>query len=60
MVESACRLGDIGYVTFHSGNLSYKVSDDHIIITQTKIVKRKMTFDDIVIITIKGDILEFW
>lgn len=55
IVETTRRLGEIGYVTSHGGNLSYKISSEHILITPTKVVKRKMTFNDIVIIDMEGN-----
>ncbi len=57
MVETTRRVGEIGYVTSHGGNLSYKISSEHILITPTKVVKRKMTFNDIVIIDFEGNII---
>ena len=55
LVRTTRRLGEVGYVTSHGGNLSFRVSDEHILITPTKVVKRHMTFDDIVIIDIRGE-----
>jgi len=56
LVESARRLGDLGYVTSHGGNLSYKVDAETVLITPTKVVKRKMTFADIVIVGGTGEV----
>lgn len=50
ITEAAIRLGELGYVTSHGGNLSYRVDRDLVLITATKTLKRKLTFDDIVII----------
>ncbi len=57
LTEAARRLGALGYVASHGGNLSYKVNDDVILITPTKVVKRKMTFDDIVAVRADGSTL---
>jgi L-fuculose-phosphate aldolase len=57
LVEASCRLGELGYVASHGGNLSYKVDDDVILITPTKVVKRKMTFNDIVAVRADGSTL---
>jgi L-fuculose-phosphate aldolase len=57
LVAASRRLGEMGFVASHGGNLSYKLSDEHILITPTKVVKRKMEFEDIVIISPSGDIL---
>lgn len=49
------RLGELGFVASHGGNLSYKAGKDHILITPTKVVKRKMQFTDIVVLTAEGE-----
>jgi len=51
------RLGELSYVASHGGNLSYKVSSKHVLITPTKVVKRLMQPDDIVIVSMTGDII---
>jgi L-fuculose-phosphate aldolase len=56
LVEATRRLGDLGYVTSHGGNLSYRVNQEHILITPTKVVKRHVTFEDIVVISADGEI----
>ncbi|MCL4417154.1 MAG: class II aldolase/adducin family protein [Actinobacteria bacterium] len=55
MTEVSIRLGEIGFATSHGGNLCYKVDNDIILITPTKVVKRKMRFEDIVIVNNNGD-----
>ncbi len=57
IVAATKRSGEIGYVTSHGGNLSYKMPSGHILITPTKVVKRKITFNDIVIIDGEGNVL---
>ena len=51
------RLASLGYVTSHGGNLSYKVDDNTILITPTKVHKRSIVFDDILILDKNGSIL---
>lgn len=57
LARAAVRLGDLGYVTSHGGNLSFRVDEDVVLITPTKVPKRELTFDDIVIINFKGGTL---
>lgn len=57
ITEAAVRLGEMGYVTSHGGNLSYRVDENVVLITPTKILKRKLTFEDIVIIDFEGNVL---
>ncbi len=53
---AACsrRLGELGYVASHGGNLSLRVSDQHVLITPTKVRKRLMEPADIVVVSIDG------
>jgi len=51
------RLASLGYVTSHGGNLSYKTDDNNILITPTKVHKRSIVFDDILILDLNGSIL---
>jgi L-fuculose-phosphate aldolase len=57
LVKASVHLGDIGYVTSHGGNLSLRVDENVVLITPTKVPKRELTFDDIVIINFEGEIL---
>ncbi len=57
LVVASRRLGELGYVTSHGGNLSYKVESNVVLITPTKVVKRGMTFDDIVAVRPDGSVL---
>jgi L-fuculose-phosphate aldolase len=57
LVSASARLSKLGFVASHGGNLSTRVEEDIILITPTKIAKRYIKFDDIVIINIKGDVL---
>ena len=58
LAEAARRLGTLGFVASHGGNLSYRVSEDHILITPTKVVKRKMRPDDIVVVNGEGQLVD--
>ncbi len=57
LVESCVRVAELGYVTSHGGNLSYKVDENIVLITPTKVAKRKIKFDDICIIDMQGQVL---
>ncbi len=57
LAESSVRLAELGYVTSHGGNLSYRVAEDVVLITPTKVAKRKVTFDDVCIIDMSGQVL---
>jgi len=51
------RLGELGYVASHGGNLSFRVSNEHVLITPTKVVKRLIEPDDIVVVSMQGETL---
>lgn len=51
---TARRMGELGYVASHGGNVSYRVSDEVVLITPTKVVKRLMQPDDICAIDMSG------
>lgn len=57
LVDATRRLGELNYVTSHGGNLSYRVSDDIVLITATKRVKRLATADDVVAVGTDGSVL---
>lgn len=57
LVRAACRLGEIGYVTSHGGNLSSRAADEVILITPTKVPKRELAFEDIVILNHEAKVL---
>lgn len=57
LVESCVRVAELGYVTSHGGNLSYRVEENVVLVTPTKVAKRKIKFDDICIIDMKGQVL---
>jgi len=57
LVEASVRIGEKGYVTSHGGNLSYRVDEQTVLITPTKVPKIDLTFDDIVIINYSGEVV---
>jgi len=57
VVEVCRRSGELGFGAASGGNVSYKVSDEHILITPTGIVKRKVQFDDICVVNPDGEVL---
>lgn len=54
---TARRLGELGFVTSHGGNLSCRVAPGVILITPTKVPKRLIEFDDIVILDDSAKVL---
>lgn len=52
------RLSEKMYVTSHGGNLAWKLEDDLILITPTRITKSDITHEDLVFIDINGNKLE--
>jgi L-fuculose-phosphate aldolase len=57
LAAAARRLGELGHVASHGGNLSYKVADDVILITPTKVLKSNMQGEDIVAVRADGSML---
>lgn len=57
MVETCVRLGDLGYVTSQGGNVSYRVNENTVLITPTQVSKRRITFEDIIILNLNGEVL---
>jgi L-fuculose-phosphate aldolase len=60
-IEQTVSVGHVlaqrNYVASHGGNLSWRVSETEILITPTKVAKGSLTFDDIVIVSPRGDVL---
>ena len=56
LAAASRRLGELGYVTSHGGNLSYRVDEDVVLITPTQVVKRTMRAEDIVV-DMQGEVL---
>ncbi|MFO7616843.1 MAG: class II aldolase/adducin family protein, partial [Bacteroidales bacterium] len=57
MVVASKRIAEKGFVTSHGGNLSFRVDDDVILITPTKVPKAEIEFDDIALIDRQGRLL---
>lgn len=57
LAEVSAKLGHLGYVASHGGNLSMKLDDGTILITPTKVPKEEMTFEDIVAVDADGNTL---
>jgi ribulose-5-phosphate 4-epimerase/fuculose-1-phosphate aldolase len=54
LAASSRRVAELGYVASHGGNLSWRVEPDVILITPTKVEKRNMRAEDIVIVDDQG------
>lgn len=57
LAEASVRVAELGFVASQGGNLSYRVSEDVVLITPTKVAKRRVTFDDVCIIRLNGEVL---
>ena len=57
LTEASIRASKLGYVASHGGNLSYRVDDDVVLITPTKVAKRRVDFDSVCIIRMNGEVL---
>lgn len=57
LAEVSAKLGRLGYVASHGGNLSAKLDNGMILITPTKVPKEEMVFTDIVIVDANGKTL---
>lgn len=57
-VGVCARLAKNMYVTAYGGNMAWKLEDDVILITPTKMNKGDITTEDVVFLNSKGDILE--
>ena len=56
IVEACHCAAERLYVTSHGGNLSWRVADDELLITPTKVSKSRIVFDDIVIAGMDGKV----
>jgi len=57
-VSVCSRLAKNMYVTAYGGNMAWKLEEDVILITPTKMNKGDITVDDVVFLNSKGDILD--
>jgi len=53
--DVSMRLGDLGYVSSHGGNISQRVADDVVLITPTKVPKRLVKPEDVCAVNMKGE-----
>jgi ribulose-5-phosphate 4-epimerase/fuculose-1-phosphate aldolase len=54
---ASIRCSELGFVASQGGNLSARVADDVVLITPTKLAKRRVLFDDVCIIRMNGEVL---
>jgi L-fuculose-phosphate aldolase len=52
------RLSDLMYVTSHGGNLAYRLEEDLILMTPTRVCKSQVAADDVVFIDLGGRTVE--
>lgn len=57
LAKASQRIAEQGFVTSQGGNLSYRVDEDVVLITPTKVPKAEVQFEDVVILNMKGEIL---
>lgn len=57
LAAAARRLAELGYVASHGGNLSFRVAPDVVLITPTKVPKRVMKPEDVVLLDAAGRVL---
>ncbi len=57
-IQACHRLAQNLYVTSHGGNLAWKLDDDLLLITPTKMNKGVIGLEDVVFINLKGQVLE--
>ena len=57
LVEAAHKTDAKGFVTSQGGNLSFRVDENVVLITPTKVAKRSVQFDDVCIVDMDGNTL---
>lgn len=57
IVEVCRRAGELGFGAGSGGNVSYRVEDNLVLITPTGILKRKICFEDICMVDMRGAIV---
>jgi len=57
-IEVCHQLAQKLYVTSHGGNLAWKLEDDLVLITPTKLNKGVVQAEDVVFINLKGEVIE--
>ena len=57
LADASNKLAELGFVTSHGGNLSFKVDENVILITPTKVSKADVKFNDVCLIDFSGNVL---
>ena len=57
VADTCVRLAELGYVTSHGGNLSSRVDENTVLVTPTQLPKRRVTFEDVVILDMDANVL---
>lgn len=57
LAAASRRLGELRFVTSHGGNLSWRVAEDRVLITPTKVVKRTLQAEDICLTDMDGTLI---
>jgi L-fuculose-phosphate aldolase len=57
LASASRRLGELGYVSSHGGNLSYRVDEGVVLITPTKVTKRCVRPEDVCAVDMSGKTL---
>ncbi len=57
LADASNKIAKMGYVTSHGGNLSFRVDENVMLITPTKVPKANIKFDDVCIIDLSGNVL---
>lgn len=57
LARSSQQIAAKGFVTSQGGNLSYRVDDNVVLITPTKVPKANVQFEDVVIMDMQGKVL---
>ena len=57
LARASNRIAELGYVTSHGGNVSFRAAEDVILITPTKVPKADIRFNDVCIIDTQGNVL---
>jgi L-fuculose-phosphate aldolase len=54
LARASRRLGELGYVASHGGNLSWRVDENVVLITPTKVAKERVTAADVCAVDMEG------
>lgn len=56
-VDACHRIAKLGFVASHGGNLSWRIDDNVILISPTKVYKGDISIEDVVFINLEGKVL---